>query len=62
MSNIFTYFTVNLPLSSCDVSTAISNLLQTTTTRWRHESHSTFVEVSRVFFLLSDVTLMSKCI
>ena len=31
MSNIFTYFTVNLSFSSRDVSTAISNLLQMTT-------------------------------
>ena len=41
MSNIFTYFTVSLPFSSRDVSIAISNLLQTTTARWRHGSHST---------------------
>ena len=31
MSNICIYFTVSLPFSSRDVSTAISNLLQTTT-------------------------------
>ena len=41
MSNSFTYFTVSLPFSSRDVSTAISNLFQTTTARWRHGSHST---------------------
>ena len=41
MSNIFTYFTVSLPFSSRDISIAISNLLQTTTARWRHGSHST---------------------
>ena len=36
MRNIFAYFTISLPFSSHDVSTAISNLLQTTTARWRH--------------------------
>ena len=41
MSNIFTYFTISLPFSSRDVSIAISNLLQMTTARWRHGSHST---------------------
>ena len=40
MSNFFTYFTVSLPFSFRDVSTAISNLLQMTTTRWRNGSHS----------------------
>ena len=39
MSNIFTFLTVSLPFSR-DVSTAISNILQTTTARWRHGSHS----------------------
>ena len=41
MNNIFTDFTVSLPFSSRDVSIAISNLLQTTTARWRHGSRST---------------------
>ena len=41
MSNSFTYFTVTLPFSSRDVLTAISNLVQTTTARWQHGSHST---------------------
>ena len=40
LSNIFTYFTVSLPFSSCGVLIAISNLLQMTTTRWRNGSHS----------------------
>ena len=38
MSNIFTYFIVSLPFSSHDVSIVISNLIQTTTARWRHGS------------------------
>ena len=40
MSDIFTYFRVSLPFTSRDVSIAISNLLQTTTARWRHGGHS----------------------
>ena len=40
MSNSFTYFTVSLSFSSRDISTAISNLLQMTTVRWQHRSHS----------------------
>ena len=41
MSNIFTYFTVSLRFSSRDDSTAIGNLFQTNTVKWRHGSHST---------------------
>ena len=41
MNTIFTYFSVNLPFSSRDISIAVNNLLQTTTARRRHSSHST---------------------
>ena len=46
MSNIFIYFTVSLPFCSRDVSIAISNLLQMTTARWRHGSHSAQTSLS----------------
>ena len=48
MSNIFTYFTVSLPFFSRDVSIAISNLLQMTTTRWRHSINSMSSSGSRL--------------
>ena len=48
LSNIFNYFTVSLPFSARDVSTAIRNHLQTTTARWRHCSHSTTYSGSRL--------------
>ena len=41
MSNMFYLFRSQFTFFSRDVSTAVSNLLQTTTDRWRHVSHST---------------------
>ena len=54
MSNIFTYFTVSLPFSSRDVSIAMSNLLQTTTAKWRHDSHSTEMSLERCEALVTE--------
>ena len=62
LCNIFTYFKVSLPFFP-DVSTAISNLLQTTNARWRHCCHFSLfrhLEVLRRLLIAVEISRGKK--